>query len=155
MKRYGVALLALALLGRAPLPAQGPPFPSGTSSAPGGDSITASCGPVKTGCSPIHYTKEVKKVTYTTGCETICPCFFHGLFQGGCGCDKGHCNHPVQVRYLVKKVSYCPQEAVKCVPTQVPACGNGQPRVGHHAAEAVVPADPVAVNPGTTQAGPR
>jgi hypothetical protein len=132
MKKYLAGLLGLALAAGAPLLGQSPaPVPTGPGGVPVGAPMVicqdgAGCVPTHTICVPEHYTKKTTKVVFSCGSEPLCLCYFHGLFAGhGCGCDSGHCERPYTRRYLIKKVRPCEEDATKCVPAQVPACGRG------------------------------
>ncbi len=127
MKKYLFGLLGFALLGGAPLLAQAPPPPAGViiDGAPHGVCCEGgSCTPTKTVCVPEHYVKKTVKREYNCTSEPICLCYFRGLFKG-CDCDKGHCERPYTRRYLVLKIHRCEEDATKCVPQEVPACGHG------------------------------
>jgi len=146
----GLALLGGSpLLGQTPPPAPSDPNPAPDgvivlnpapggvivpNPAPGGIIVGApldcpegpDCCPTRTICVPEHYTKKTDKVSYCCRSEPLCLCFYHGLHSlfRGCECGHpGHCEHPYTRRYLVKKIRVCEEEAIKCVPKQVPACG--------------------------------
>src|SRR5260370_1124594 len=118
MKDYLVGLIGLALLGGSPLLAQTPPLipnepvaavdatqtpPSGQQAPPAAANAPiappvelvgpdgACCAATKTVCCPEHYVKKTTKACYTSDSESICLCYFHGLF-GHCDCDSGHGN---------------------------------------------------------------
>jgi hypothetical protein len=130
MRKYLVGLAGLALLGGAPLLGQPPAaVPIGPGAVPVGTPMVicqdgAGCVPTKTVCVPDHYLKKTTKVVFSSGCESLCLCYFRGLFAG-CGCDgSGHCESPHTRRYLIKKIRNCEEDAIKCVPVEVPACAN-------------------------------
>jgi hypothetical protein len=79
----------------------------------------ACCTPTKTVCCPEHYLKKTTKVCYSCDRESICLCYYHGC--GHCDCDSGHCGEPYCRKFLVKKIKPCEEDAVKCVPQEVPA----------------------------------
>ena len=122
MKKYLFGLIGVALLGGNPLLGQTPtPCPGGLGGVPAG----ATCAPTETTCVPEHYVKKTTKVVYTSGCEPLCLPYCSGLF--GClGCDSGHCGHPHTSRYLIKKIQTKEEDAIKCVPAEVPACERGR-----------------------------
>jgi len=125
LRTYILGLLGLALVGGNPVLGQSPaPVPVG---APlGCGSGCGGCAPARTVCVPEHYCKETKKWVYSSRCEPFCLCYFPTLW-GGCGCgDSGSCEPPYTRRYLVKKPRICKADAVKCVPSEGPACANGQ-----------------------------
>jgi hypothetical protein len=64
---------------------------------------------------------------YNSGCDNLCLCYFHGHCHN---CENGHCEHPIHIKYLVKKPRYCVEECTKCVPTEVP-CETGHCLVAH------------------------
>jgi hypothetical protein len=151
MKRYCVSLLGLALLGGAPVAAQGPPAATQgyavlPLAGPGGPAVIYDGGATKTVCTPTTIVKNRTDITYSSGCETICIAFYRGLFRGSC--EQGHCENPVQRRYLIKKIAETPVPVVKCVPTQVPACDSGRCAVASPAA-VMAPAAPVAAATAT------
>jgi hypothetical protein len=142
MTRFVLGLMGLVLLGTGPLLGQAPqtlpPGPAEPTPRAGAEwtapphlitgTATAApcdCGPVPTKkvCVPEPYLKETRRVTYSSGCDTRCLCFFVGLFH--CGECQGRCEHAIPTRYLIKKVTYCKQPAVKCVPQDVPAGATG------------------------------
>ena len=85
----------------------------------------ACCAPTTTECVPEHYVKKTTKVVYAPhGCEPVCLPYSQGWFGCG-GCDAGHCDCPYTRRYMIIKIKTCEEDAIKCVPTQVPACGVG------------------------------
>jgi hypothetical protein len=135
MKKYILGLLGLALLGGSTLLGQAPqvgpkgealPPPVKETPAPAACCQGGCCPKTKTVCSPEHYIKEKTKVVHTSGCETKCLPYFHGLFHHCADCDHGHCGHAIKVKYLVKKVQVSQHDAVKCNPVEVPACGHGR-----------------------------
>jgi hypothetical protein len=69
--------------------------------------------------------KKTAKVVYTCGSETLCLPYCTGLF-GHFGCDSGHCEHPRTRRFLIKKIQTKEEDAIKCVPAEVPACERGR-----------------------------
>jgi hypothetical protein len=135
MRQYVLGLIGLTLLGGIPVWGQTPTgVPQGTPVLPPGVPagtpvvIGPDCGgcciPTKTVCVPECYTKKTTKVVYSSGCESRCLCYYRSLFRH-CGCDSGHCERPITVRYLIKKVRTCEEEATKCVPAEVPGCASG------------------------------
>ena len=132
MKRFllslvGVALVSAAATAQTPvLPTSGPgrvlldpPVP--ITGALGGGHGHGCCAQDRVTCVPEQYIKKTKNVTFSSGCEPLCLCYFHGFHHFRCGCENGHCEHPHTVRYLVKKVQTCETCATKCVPST--ACG--------------------------------
>src|SRR5262245_61855182 len=130
MKDYLFGLIGLTLLGGSPLlgqtPAvipsepvaafdatQTPPSSQKTPPAVANAAVAAPvelagpdgacCAATKTVCCPEHYVKKTTKPRYTCDSESICLCYFHGLF-GHCDCDSGHCGKAYCRRYLVKKI---------------------------------------------------
>ncbi len=169
MKRFALGLFGLALV-VAPLQAQTPPPAPAVPVAPApgvvvvDPSCAPDCGPscAKHGhhhvqCVPEHYVRQVPRLNYCSGSEPLCLCFYHGLFRGhGCGCDNGHCEHGITRRYLVKKVSFCEQDAVKCVPACA-GCPDGRCGVPFGHAQAPAPAvtiTPVALPTGMITVSP-
>ena len=74
----------------------------------------------RTVCVPEPYVKKTTTWVYNSCSEPVCLCYIRGLFKK-CGCAKdGHCESPYVRRYLVKKQRTCEQDALKCVPVQVP-----------------------------------
>jgi hypothetical protein len=118
-------LIGLALLGGSPVLGQTP------SAVPSSGTMVfepgcGCCVPTKTVCVPECYIKKTTHVEYSSGCETRCLCYFHSLnLFGRCGCDSGHCERPIHVRYLIKKTRTCEEQCTKCVPQEVPCCGSG------------------------------
>jgi hypothetical protein len=172
MKRLLFGLLGFALLGQAPLFAQGPPpgpvVPGPATviiAGPGeviGDPAVIGCdgpGCRRHGhhhsdyvCVPEHYVKETTKWVYCSDCEPLCLCYRSvcHLFQHGCAsCADGKCEHPYTRHFLIKKLRVCEQDAVKCVPQQ-PCCDGGAchpgltivPTQGTIMMDTVVPAPP-------------
>lgn len=132
MKKYLFGLIGVALLGANPLLGQTPtPFPGGLGGVPAGTPALlagphgATCAPTKTTCVPEHYVKKTTKVVYSSGSEPLCLPYCAGLF-GHLGCDSGHCGHPHTRRYLIKKIQTKEEDAIKCVPAEVPACERGR-----------------------------
>jgi hypothetical protein len=132
MRKNLFGLMALALLGGNSLLAQtAAPAPMGTAGAYVAAPVVmvepcgVACCPTKTVCVPEQYMKKTTKVVYSSGCEPLCLCYFHGFFKG-CGCDSGHCERPYTRRYLIKKIETCEECATKCVPAQVPTCEHGR-----------------------------
>jgi hypothetical protein len=128
MKKCLFGLIGVALLGGNPLLGQTPtPYPGGLGGAPAGTPALlagphgATCAPTKPACVPEHYVKKTIKVVYTSGSEPLCLPYCAGLFAHF-GCDSGHCGHPHTRRYLIKKIQTVEEDAIKCVPTEVPAC---------------------------------
>ena len=129
MKKYLFGLIGVALLGGSPLLGQTPtPFPGGLGGVPAGTPAFvagphgATCAPTKTICVPEHYVKKTAKVVYTSGCEPFCLPYCSGEFFGHLGWVSGHCEHPRTRRYLIKKIQTKEEDAIKCVPAEVPAC---------------------------------
>ena len=132
MKKYLFGLIGVALLGGNPLLGQTPtPFPGGLGGVPAGTPALlagphgATCAPTKPACVPEHYVKKITKVVHTSGSEPLCLPYCAGLF-GHLGCDSGHCGHPHTRRYLIKKIQTKEENAIKCVPAEVPACEHGR-----------------------------
>jgi len=133
MKKHFFALIGLALLGGGPVLGQTPvalpnvvpgPVMVGAPAVPCQPQCVA-CPATRISCVPEPYVKKTPKTVYSCGSEPICLCYFHGLFRG-CDCQSGECAQPYTRRYLIKKVRTCEEDAVKCVPAEVPAC-----QVGH------------------------
>ena len=132
MKNYLLGLVGLVLLGSGPLLAQTPtavpyaPAPA-AAAAPVVTCMPACAACVTTHavCVPEHDVKKTTKAVYSCGCEPLCVGYVHGLF-GRCGCDAGECGKPYTRHYLIKKVRTCEEDAVKCVPAEVPGCPNGR-----------------------------
>jgi len=151
MKRYLSGLIGFALVAGSLALAQAPaPMPAGPTGAPvvmlpadGG-----ACCPGKTTCVPEKYMKKTTTVVYSSGCEPLCLCYFHGLFKK-CDCESGHCERPYTRKYLVKKVHTSEECATKCVPSQGAACeyGHCAAPMGCAGTTAPVMAPPSAVVP--------
>src|SRR5262249_3905298 len=149
-----------ALLGGAPALAQPLRFPEGGTVPPlgaGGTYLRSpespeaipGCG-CNVHCVPEPYIKEIKKVVYNSGCETRCLCYYHGLsLFRRCGCDNGHCEHPICVRYLIKKTQICPEERTRCVPQEAPCCASDPCCGGYPAGTVMMPAAPPPTMPMT------
>jgi hypothetical protein len=154
MNRYLCGLIGLTLLGAgrvlaqapaavppaaigAPLPVTAQPAPVANpvvvtgqpaggccNSAPAGCCTTNNCDTVT--CVPEHYMKKTTTTCYSHGTEHLCLCYFPSCcLRRSCDCESGHCEHPICRRYLIKKVHTCEQDAIKCVPSQAPACATG------------------------------
>jgi hypothetical protein len=130
MTRF-LAVIGLSLLGACPVLGQAPaavPTVSGPAAvivspaAPRAPECCP-CPAAKIACVPEPYIKKTPKPAYSSGCEPLCLCYFHGLFRS-CGCESGQCASPYTRRFLIKKIQTCEEPAVKCVPTEVPACNQ-------------------------------
>jgi hypothetical protein len=167
MKKYFLGLAGFALLGGAPLLGQGPPpIPPGPVGGPvvhgpdGGCAHGHCAPPTKTICVPDHYIKKTDHWCYSSGCEPLCLCYYHGLFRH-CGCgEHGHCEHPYTRRYQIKKLRVEESECTRCVPKEVPDCGHGHHRSRGHDGAAdclpgvVAPGAPLIPPPGTAPPPP-
>ena len=128
IKKCLFGLIGLTLLGGNFLRGQ---TPIGDSNGPSGVPVAApvqaagpdctACSPTKTTCVPENYVKKTTKVVYSSGSEPLCVGYFRGLF-GHCSCEAGRCEHPYTRRYLIKKIQTCEENAIKCVPAEVPTC---------------------------------
>jgi hypothetical protein len=126
MKKYLLGFIGLALAG-VPVFAQPPrfgsPAPGGVTLCPPETGQAACANRAKTICVPEPYIRQKTKVVYSSGSEPLCMPYFHGLAL--CGCDSsGRCGPPFTRRYLIKKIQSCPENATRCVPAEVPACGG-------------------------------
>ena len=133
MKKYLFGLIGVALLGGNPLLGQTPtPCPGGLGGVPAGTPALpagphgATCAPTKTTCVPEHYVKKTTKVVYSSGSEPFCLPYCSGGLFGHLGWVSGHCGHPHIRRYLIKKIQTKEEDAIKCVPAEVPACEHGR-----------------------------
>jgi hypothetical protein len=133
MKKHFIALIGLALLGASPVLGQTPvavpnvvpgPVVVGAPAVPCPPDCCA-CPATRIACVPEPYVKKTPKPVYSCGSEPICLCYFHGLFRG-CGCQSGECAKPYTAHYLIKKIRICEEDAIKCVPVEVPACEHGR-----------------------------
>ena len=134
MKMYFLGLIGLALASATPAMAQGPILQT---NAPGSVIVDTQlpttgqlfhhrdCGVT---CVPEQYMKQKKTVCYGSVCDTICLCYYHGCRRG---CDSGHCERPVSVKYLTKRTTTCECPATRCVPSCAPSCAPSCGPIGH------------------------
>jgi hypothetical protein len=106
-----------------PLPAAPGAEVAGIAASPIGPSSAASAR-TKTICVPEHYVKKTAKILYSSGSETLCRPYCTGLFAR-LGWHSGHCGHTYTRRYLIKKVQIKEEDAIRCVPKEVPAADHG------------------------------
>jgi hypothetical protein len=129
MKKYLLGFIGLALAVIpvfAQPPRLGSPAPGGVTLCPPEAAKTGctDCAHTKSICVPEPYIRQKTKVVYSSGSEPLCMPYLHGFF-GLCGCDaSGRCGPPFTRRYLIKKIQSCPENATRCVPVEVPACGG-------------------------------
>jgi hypothetical protein len=135
MKAYFLGLAGLVVLGCSQLLAQAPPkvtymqapapvMAPGALCAPACAPACAPCAEAQPGCVTEHYVKKTPKTVYACGCEPLCILGPQGLFHRGCDCQDGACKAYTH-KYLIIKVRTCEEDAVRCVPAEVPGCPTG------------------------------